>query len=83
MEKSKKELANMAKQIANLPEDDRRAIGTSAPEDIPNLLRYLGVHLPASNWILVILKIILFALGVILAGMGTIQAATIIQLPIY
>lgn len=73
----------MAKQVANLPEDDRRAIGTSAPEDIPNLLRYLGIKIPATNWWLAIIKIILFALGVILAGVGSVSAANILLTPIY
>ncbi|MBP5712137.1 MAG: hypothetical protein J6W77_03925 [Prevotella sp.] len=39
------------------------------------ILEELGISLPASSWWLVVLKIILYGLGLVLAGVGTSAAA--------
>lgn len=73
----KKDILNIAKQVASLPEEDRRAIETSNTKDLPAILQEVGILLPTSSWWLRVLKVILYGLGIILAGIGTADAATI------
>lgn len=67
---------NIIRDVARLREEDRRKVLGSSDSDLPDTLRELGVSLPATNWVLRILKALLYAAGIILAGVGTMSCAT-------
>ena len=74
--------ASLARQVAALPDSDRKKIADAPTSDLPTILQELGISLPASNWWMIAIKAILYIAGIILAGMGTATAATISGIPI-
>lgn len=76
-------LATALRRIARLPEEDRDRILTATDDELPEVLMQLGISLPSTSWVLRILKVLLYAAGIILAGVGTAQAATITSALIY
>lgn len=74
----KNDIKTIARQVANLPDEERANITSSTDEELPKILRELGIALPASSWWLRVLKIILYGLGIIMAGFGTAEAANVI-----
>lgn len=78
---SKKEKLRILRAVANLDADDQLRILRSSDSDLPQVLEELGITLPSSNWWLVVVKILLYGLGLVLAGVGTsVSAQTIINL---
>lgn len=67
-----KQSKNLVKSVASMDEETLLKIRTSTDEELPEVLQNVGLSLPASNWVLVVLKIVLYAIGLILAGVGTI-----------
>lgn len=72
-----KQLNEIARKIANMDNKDQLQIAYATDDDLPSVLKELGIELPSSNWILRVLKIILYGLGIILAGIGTANAASL------
>lgn len=72
---SKLKTAQLAKAIANLNADEQMRILTATDDDLPRVLAELGITLPSSSWLLIVLKIVLYGLGLVLAGVGTTAAA--------
>lgn len=77
---NKQKTAQLAKAVANLNAEQQMKILTSTDDDLPRILSELGVTLPTSSWWLVVLKIILYGLGLVLAGVGTSAAAQTINI---
>lgn len=73
-----KQLNKIARQISNLGASDQLNIIRASDEELPKVLQRLGIELPSSSWIMVVIKILLFGLGLVLAGMGSVSAANII-----
>lgn len=73
-----KQVEQVARQIAAMDEDQQRKIRTASKDELPEILQELGVTLPASSWWLRIIKIALYALGLILAGIGTTASAAVL-----
>lgn len=71
-----KQTKNLVKSVASMDEATLLKIRTSTDEELPEVLQNVGLSLPASNWVLVVLKIVLYAIGLILAGVGTIACST-------
>lgn len=74
--------ASLARQIADLPDSDRKKIADAPASDLPTILEELGISLPASNWWMIAIKTLLYLAGLILAGMGTATAATLSGIPV-
>lgn len=73
-----KQISNLAKLVANLDGHDQlKILRSETPKEVADTLKQVGYEIPASNWLLVVVKIVLFALGLILAGVGTSSAATL------
>lgn len=72
---SKKQTNQIARAVANLDADDQLKVLRASDDELPKILEELGITLPASSWWLVVLKIILYGLGLVLAGVGTSAAA--------
>lgn len=68
---SNKQKMRLARYVANLDGADQSRIIHASDSELPQVLSELGVTLPASSWWLVVIKIVLYALGLILAGIGT------------
>lgn len=66
---------NLIRNIASLDEDQQRRLRISTDDELPKLLQEFGISLPSSSWWLRIIKIILYGLGIVLAGLGTSAAA--------
>lgn len=69
-------LSTTLRRIARLPEKDRERILQSTDDELPEVLMELGISLPSTSWFLRVLKVILYAAGILLAGLGTAEAAT-------
>lgn len=69
-------LSTALRRIARLPQEDRDRILQSTDDELPEVLMELGISLPSSSWLLRVLKVILYAAGILLAGLGTAEAAT-------
>lgn len=69
-------LSTALRRIARLPKDDRDRILQSTDDELPEVLMELGISLPSSSWFLRVLKVLLYAAGILLAGLGTAEAAT-------
>lgn len=67
-----KQTKKLVRSVAALDESTLLKLRTSKDDEISDVLQQVGLSLPASNWVLVILKIALYAIGLILAGVGTI-----------
>lgn len=74
---TQKKLNAIARQIVNMDVRDQLKIEHATDDDLPSVLKELGIELPASNWILRVIKIVLYGLGIILAGIGTANAASL------
>lgn len=73
-------LSTALRRIARLPKEDRDRILQSTDDELPDVLMQLGISLPSTSWVLRILKVLLYAAGILLAGLGTAEAATMAQL---
>lgn len=73
---TKKQTLDIVKQLSLLSSSDRNLIVNTPDGELPEVLKELGISLPSSNWLLRVLKIILYALGIVLAGVGTASAST-------
>lgn len=69
-------LSTALRRIARLPKEDRNRILQSTDDELPEVLMELGISLPSSSWLLRVLKVLLYAAGILLAGLGTAEAAT-------
>ena len=69
-------LSTALRRIARLPKEDRDRILQSTDDELPEVLMELGISLPSTSWFLRVLKFILYAAGILLAGLGTAEAAT-------
>lgn len=69
-------LSTALRRIARLPKEDRERILQSTDDELPGVLMELGISLPSTSWFLRVLKVILYAAGILLAGLGTAEAAT-------
>lgn len=76
-------LSTALRRIARLPKEDRDRILTATDDELPEVLMQLGISLPSTSWVLRVLKVLLYAAGILLAGIGTAQAATITTSLIY
>ena len=72
-------LSTALRRIARLPKEDRDRILQSTDDELPDVLMQLGISLPSTSWVLRILKVLLYAAGILLAGLGTAEAATMAQ----
>lgn len=72
-------LSTALRSIARLPKEDRERILQSTDDELPEVLMELGISLPSSSWFLRILKVLLYAAGILLAGLGTAEAATMVH----
>ncbi len=72
-------LSTALRRIARLPKEDRDRILQSTDDELPEVLMELGISLPSSSWWLRVLKVLLYAAGILLAGLGTAEAATMVQ----
>lgn len=71
-----KSTSSLVRQVARLSDTERARISATPTDDLPDVLRDLGISLPASSWWLRVIKVILYAAGILLAGIGTASAAT-------
>lgn len=69
-------LSTALRRIARLPKEDRERILQSTDDELPEVLMELGISLPSTSWFLRVLKVLLYAAGILLAGLGTAEAAT-------
>lgn len=69
-------LSTALRRIARLPKEDRDRILQSTDDELPEILMELGISLPTTSWFLRVLKVLLYAAGILLAGLGTAEAAT-------
>lgn len=76
-------LSTALRRIARLPKEDRDRILKSTDDELPEVLMELGISLPSTSWFLRVLKVLLYAAGILLAGLGTAEAATMTQLVNY
>lgn len=76
-------LSTALRRIARLPKEDRDRILQSTDDELPDVLMELGISLPSTSWFLRVLKVLLYAAGILLAGLGTAEAATILPLVNY
>ena len=72
-------LSTALRRIARLPKEDRDRILKSTDDELPEVLIELGISLPSSSWWLRVLKVLLYAAGILLAGLGTAEAATMVH----
>lgn len=72
-------LSTALRRIARLPKEDRDRILQSTDEELPDVLMDLGISLPSTSWLMRVLKVLLYAAGILLAGLGTAEAATMIH----
>lgn len=72
---SNKKTKALIRAIANLDAADQLRVLRASDEDLPAVLQSLGLSLPSNNWLLIVAKIVLYAAGLILAGIGTSVAA--------
>lgn len=79
----KKDIEYLVRSIARLDGAERERIIETPTSDLPDTLRDLGISLPASSWWLRIIKVLLYAAGILLAGLGTAEAATMVHLVNY
>lgn len=70
-----KKTNQLIRQIANLDSADQLAILRSDDDELPELLKKLGIAIPASSWWLKVIKVLIYALGIFLAGVGTTASA--------
>lgn len=75
---SKKETTKLVRQITSLRDDDLKTLRVVPDDRLPEILQELGISLPGSSWVLRVIKIVLYGLGIVLAGLGTAQAATMV-----
>lgn len=73
-------LSTALRRIARLPKEDRDRILQSTDDELPEVLMELGISLPSTSWFLRVLKVLLYAAGILLAGLGTADAATMANL---
>lgn len=76
-------LSTALRRIARLPKEDRDRILQSTDDELPEVLMELGISLPSTSWFLRVLKVLLYAAGILLAGLGTAEAATMAQFVTY
>lgn len=69
-------LSTALRRIARLPQEARDRILQSTDDELPEVLMELGISLPSSSWFLRVIKVLLYAAGILLAGLGTAEAAT-------
>lgn len=69
-------LSTAIRIIARLPKEDRDRILKSTDDELPEVLMDLGISLPSTSLFLRVLKVLLYAAGILLAGLGTAEAAT-------
>lgn len=72
-------LSTALRRIAQLPKEDRDRILQSTDDELPEVLMELGISLPSTSWFLRVLKVLLYAAGILLAGLGTAEAATMVH----
>lgn len=72
-------ISTALRRIAQLPKEDRDRILQSTDDELPEVLMELGISLPSTSWFLRVLKVLLYAAGILLAGLGTAEAATMIH----
>ena len=77
--KLKDKLSTALRRIALLPKEDRDRILQSTDDELPEVLMELGISLPSTSWFLRVLKVLLYAAGILLAGLGTAEAATMVN----
>lgn len=70
-----KKTNQLIRQIANLDSANQLAILRSDDDDLPELLKKLGIVIPSSTWWLKVIKVLIYALGIFLAGVGTTASA--------
>lgn len=73
-----KHIINALRVFSQLPQEEQKEVLYTDDEHLPDVLRKVGIELPASNWLLRVLKIVLYGLGIVLAGVGTASASTLI-----
>lgn len=67
---------NLVRAVANLEAADQLRVLRASDDDLPEILKELGIELPSTSWVLRIIKILLYAAGIILAGIGTTTTAS-------
>lgn len=72
-------LSTVLRRIARLPKEDRDRILKSTDDELPEVLMELGISLPSTSWWIRVIKVLLYAAGILLAGLGTAEAATMAQ----
>lgn len=77
---SKNQIKNVAKQVAKMDAIDQLKIVHASDDELPKVLEDLGLTLPASTWWLRVLKVLLYAAGILLAGIGTATTANALNL---
>lgn len=70
---------DLTRQLAHLTDAERAQIIAAPDSTLPDVLKELGIKLPATNWILRLIKIILYAAGIVLAGLGTTSCVHILS----
>ncbi len=71
---------NLVRAVANLDADDQLRVLRANDDELPEILKELGIELPSTSWVLRILKILLYAAGIILAGIGTTVSANALNI---
>lgn len=77
--KLSEKISTALRRIAQLPKEDRDRILQSTDDELPEVLMELGISLPSTSWFLRVLKVLLYAAGILLAGLGTAEAATMVN----
>lgn len=72
-----KHIIDALRIFSQLPQDEQRELLYTDDEHLPEVLKKIGIELPSSSWLLRVLKIVLYGLGIILAGIGTANAASL------
>ena len=67
---------NLVRAVANLDAADQLKVLRASDDELPEILKGLGIELPSTSWVLRIIKILLYAAGIILAGIGTTTTAS-------
>lgn len=76
----KQETNKLVRQLLNLDAAKMERVRETSDNDLPAVLEELGVTVPSMNWFTILLKVVLYAVGLVLAGMGTATAATMVTL---
>lgn len=71
-----KQIFNLVKAISRLSSEDKKRLFSATEKEMSAILAELGLSFGDSSKLMKILKIIFFLLGCMLAGIGSVAAAT-------